>query len=178
MLFQTVLPAAKRSCFHSGEYQGHAVNACDLVQFGTGVPKFRRHFQPPPSRYSEEGGSESSVSGTWRGVPLLGALKIMKGRLWGQEPLFMLAQLGNLEEGSSTGYFETWMKGAVGMGPLSLWKEREGALGGASLGTLEDMLRKPPDTGIPFHRVPLRTEGNLEGGLKYRGLWKMNEGGL
>ena len=33
--------------------------------------------------------------GVW--VPLLGALKVMKGRLWGQASLCMEAQLGNLE---------------------------------------------------------------------------------
>jgi len=31
----------------------------------------------------------SSVRGTWRGAPLLGALKVMKGRLWGWASLFM-----------------------------------------------------------------------------------------
>jgi len=35
----------------------------------------------------------------------------MKGRLWGRESLFMGALLGNLEEGSSTEDFESWMKG-------------------------------------------------------------------
>jgi hypothetical protein len=39
----------------------------------------------------------SSVRRTWRGAPLLRALKIMKGRLWGWASLFMGAQLGNLE---------------------------------------------------------------------------------
>jgi len=39
----------------------------------------------------------SSVRGTWRGAPLLGALKVIKGRLWGWASLFMVAQLGNLE---------------------------------------------------------------------------------
>jgi len=49
-----------------------------------------------------------------------------------------------------------------------------GPLGRAPLlGTLEDMLRKAPDTGISLHRGPLMSEGNLEsgeGGLVYRGL--------
>jgi len=50
--------------------------------------------------------------------------------------------LGNLDEASSTGYFEKRMKGAVGMGLLSLKGLRAGGLGGApSLGTLEDMFR-------------------------------------
>jgi len=31
------------------------------------------------------------------GAPFLGALKVMKGRLWGWASLFMGAQLGNLE---------------------------------------------------------------------------------
>ena len=31
------------------------------------------------------------------GAPMLGALKVTKGRLWGWESLFMGAQLGNLE---------------------------------------------------------------------------------
>jgi len=31
------------------------------------------------------------------GAPLLGAMKVTKGRLWGQESHFMGAELGNLE---------------------------------------------------------------------------------
>jgi hypothetical protein len=40
------------------------------------------------------------------------------------------------------------------------------------LRTLEDMLRKAPDTGISLHRNPFRAEGNLESGrrLIYQGL--------
>jgi len=42
--------------------------------------------------------------------------------------------------------------------------------GAASLGTLEDMLRKAPDTSIPLHRGPFMSEGNLEsGGGSYTG---------
>ena len=37
------------------------------------------------------------------GAPLLGALKVMKGRLWGQTSLFMGTQLGNLEWGTFNG---------------------------------------------------------------------------
>jgi len=40
--------------------------------------------------------------------------------------------LGNLDEGSSIGDFESWMKGAVGMGHLSRGF-MEGALGRAPL---------------------------------------------
>jgi len=32
------------------------------------------------------------------------------------------------------------------------------------LGTLEDMLRKAPDTGISHYRAPFMSEGNLESG--------------
>jgi len=41
-----------------------------------------------------------------------------------------------------------------------------------SLGTVEDMLRTAPDTGISFHRGLFTTEGNLESGkgIIYRGL--------
>jgi hypothetical protein len=40
------------------------------------------------------------------------------------------------------------------------------------LGTLEDMLRKAPDMGIPLHKGPFTSEGNLVagGGLIYGGL--------
>jgi len=38
--------------------------------------------------------------------------------------------MGNLEEGSSTGDFERWMKGALGMELLSLKRPRGGGLGG------------------------------------------------
>ena len=43
---------------------------------------------------------------------------------------------------------------------------------GPSLGTLEDMLRKPPDKGISLHEGPFPSEGNLlcGGGLIYWGL--------
>jgi hypothetical protein len=34
--------------------------------------------------------------------------------------------------------------------------------GARSLGTLEDMLRRAPDTDVSLHRGPITTEGNLE----------------
>ena len=74
----------------------------------------------------------------------------------------------NLEEGSSTVDFESWMKGSLGMERLSLKKPREGCLRGGgfpSLGTMEHMLRKAPDTGISFHRGLFTTKGNLESGM-------------
>ena len=50
----------------------------------------------------------------------------------------------------------------------------EGALGGASsLGTLEDMLRKSPDTGISLHGGPFPSKRYLvcgRGGVIYWGL--------
>jgi len=71
--------------------------------------------------------------------------------------------LANLEEGSSTGHFEKWMKGALSMKCLSLKRLHGGGLrGGApSLGTLEDMLRKSLDTGISRHEGPFPPKGNL-----------------
>ena len=80
--------------------------------------------------------------------------------------------LGNLEEGSSTGDFERWMKGALGIVFLSLKRLRGGGSGGeaSSLGTLEDMLRKSPDMGISVHGGPFPAERNLEsGGGSYTG---------
>ena len=54
--------------------------------------------------------------------------------------------MGNLEEGSSTGDFERWMKGTLGMEHLSLKRiSVEGLEGGPLQGTLEDMLRKVLD---------------------------------
>ena len=74
--------------------------------------------------------------------------------------------MGNLEEGSSTGYFERWMKGALGVEHLSLKRLRGGGRGGGAplMGTLEDMLRKSPDAGISLHGGPFPPEGNLVGG--------------
>jgi hypothetical protein len=40
--------------------------------------------------------------------------------------------LGNLEEGTSTGNFESWMKGALGMEHLSLKRLHGGGLRGSS----------------------------------------------
>jgi hypothetical protein len=67
------------------------------------------------------------------------------------------------------------MKGALGVESLSLKMLRGGVSGwGApSLGTLEDMLRKSPDTGIFLHGGSFPPEGNLVYGgewLVYRGL--------
>jgi hypothetical protein len=42
--------------------------------------------------------STGALLGTWRGrAPLLGAMNVMKGRLWGWASLLMGAQVGNLE---------------------------------------------------------------------------------
>jgi len=58
----------------------------------------------------EGSGYEASVSigaltGAWKGALLLGALKVMKGRLWGRAYLFMGAQVGNLEWAHLLGTF-------------------------------------------------------------------------
>jgi hypothetical protein len=53
-------------------------------------------------------------------------------------------------------------EGALGMGHLSLKRHCGEGLGGApSLGTLENVLRKSPDTGISLHSGPFTSEGNL-----------------
>jgi len=66
--------------------------------------------------------------------------------------------LANLEEGSSTGYFEKWMKGALWMKCLSLKRFHGGGLRGwsPSMGTLEDL-----DMGISLHGGPFPPKGNL-----------------
>ena len=69
---------------------------------------------------------------------------------------------------SSTGDFEIWMKGTLGMGgSVSEEAQYGGPLGRAPLlGTLEDILRKAPDIGISLSIVaPLRSRGtwNQEG---------------
>jgi hypothetical protein len=68
------------------------------------------------------------------------------------------------------------VEGALGMERLSLKRLRGGGLGPGvggdpSLWTLEDTLRKAPDTGPSLHRGSFTTEGNLEsgGGLSYTG---------
>jgi hypothetical protein len=44
----------------------------------------------------------SSVKGNWRGAPVAGALKVMKGRLWG----WTGAQFGQPVRSPSTGDFQ------------------------------------------------------------------------
>jgi len=60
-------------------------------------------------------------------APLLGALKVMKGRLWGWASRFMGAQLGNLKWAHLLG---TWLKGTLEVWCLSLWELCEGNLDG------------------------------------------------
>jgi hypothetical protein len=62
--------------------------------------------------------------------------------------------LGNLEEGSFTGDFESWMKGALEMKHLSEEAPWRGLGGAPSLGTLEDMLGRFLEVGISLW-VPL-----------------------
>ena len=92
----------------------------------------------------------------------------------GQRKFAVNVVQGGLEGGSSTGDFERWMDGALRV-ERSVSEEARcgGPLGRAPvLGTLEDILRKAPDTGISLHRGLFTFEGNLESGrgLVYRGL--------
>ena len=68
-------------------------------------------------------------------APLLGALKVMKGKLWGWVSLFMGAQFGNLEGAYLPGTLRYVWKGPWRCGlslslPLSLWELCEGNLEG------------------------------------------------
>jgi len=59
------------------------------------------------------------------------------------------------------------MKGALGIDHLSLKRlcgEGLEWVRAASLGTLEDVIRKALDTGISLYRGPFKCEGNLESG--------------
>ena len=60
-----------------------------------------------------------SVGALWREpggrAPLLGILEERQKRLWRCASLSIAASLGNLEGGSSTGEFESWMKGVLRM---------------------------------------------------------------
>jgi len=56
-----------------------------------------------------------------RGAPLMGALKVTKGRLWGWESLYG-GPVGQTGVGSSTRDFEIWLKGALEVECLSLWE--------------------------------------------------------
>ena len=124
----------------------------------------------------------SSVKGTWREDSLAGdpegyiektlktGITFHRGPIW-----------GTWRRSRLPGTFERWIKGAMGMELLSLNRLRGGDLRGApSLGILEDIFRKTPDTGFSLHGAPLEPRGTwyLGGGgrLVYRGLWKMDYG--
>jgi hypothetical protein len=68
-------------------------------------------------------------------------MKILERRLWRQASLSIGAPLVNLEGGSFTRDLETWMKGALEMGRLSLRELCERNLVGrtALVGSLEDI---------------------------------------
>jgi hypothetical protein len=78
--------------------------------------------------------------------------------------------LGNLQEGSSTGNFDSWMKGALGMEHLSLKRLCGGDLGGSSF---------TGDTGIYVKSVSRYRQlfpwGSLSSQME-PGMW--GEGGL
>jgi len=101
------------------------------------------------------------------GAPLLGALKIMKGRLWGWSSLHG-GSVGQPRVGSSTGDFGRRPKRALEMDSLSLcgsslkgtW--REGSLAGEPEGYVEKVL----DIGISYLREPVEEPVR---GLIYQG---------
>jgi len=74
------------------------------------------------------------------GAPLLRALKVMKGRLWGWASLFMGAQLGNLEWAHLPGTLRYGERGSGGRVSLSVGALRREPGGRAPLlETLKDM---------------------------------------
>jgi hypothetical protein len=71
------------------------------------------------------------VKGTWREGSLVGDPGAWLKRLWRWASLSIGAPLGNLEGVSSTGDFERWMKGALGIEHFSLKRlSAEGLWGG------------------------------------------------
>ena len=74
--------------------------------------------------------------------------------------------MGNLEEGLSTGDFERWMKGDLGMECLSLKRLRGGGLGGGSAisGDPGRYVKKGVGYGYLSPWSPFPAEGNLESG--------------
>jgi hypothetical protein len=69
--------------------------------------------------------------------------------------------LRNLEEGSSTGDFESWMRGSGDGASFSQEAPWMGPQGAPSLGTLQDMLGRSPDTDISLNGFPFPHGGNL-----------------
>ena len=119
----------------------------------------------------------SSVKEPGGGAPLLGSLKVMKGRIWGWAFRFMGAQLGNMEWAHLPGTLIYGWKGLCrcgvslcGSSVKGTW--REGFLAGDPEGYAEKAL----EMGISFHRGPVF--GEPGGGLVYWGLWEKDEGAL
>jgi len=81
--------------------------------------------------------------------------------------------LGNLEEGWSTGDFESWMKGALGMEHLSLMRLCEGGLRRSTF-TGNPRIYAKEISGYrhlsPWGPLSIRGEPGMLGGLVYRGL--------
>jgi hypothetical protein len=111
------------------------------------------------------------MKGTWREGSLAGDPEGYVEKALGTGIFFHRGPtLGNLGEGSSTGDFKRWMKGALWMESLSLKRPRGGGLGGApSLGTLEDTFGKSPDAGISLCGGPFVAKGNPAWGGLYAG---------
>jgi len=101
---------------------------------------------------------------------LLGALKVMKGRLWGWASLLIGAQLGILEWAHLTGTLrygwkglKGWSVSLCGSSVKGTW--REGSLAGDPEGYAEKSL----ETGISFHGGPVWgtwRRAHLPGNLK------------
>jgi hypothetical protein len=101
------------------------------------------------------------------GALLLGALKVMKGRLWGWVSLFIGAQLGYWSGLVYRGLWEMAERGSEGGVYHSLWELCEGNLEGSLAGDPEGHLEKALETFFSSHRG---TVGEPARGLVYRGL--------
>jgi hypothetical protein len=95
----------------------------------------------------------SSVRETWRGGSFARGPEGYERRLWGQESLFMGAQLGNQEWDNLPGSLRygrkglwMWCVSLCGSSVKGTW--REGSLAGNPEGYLEKAL----EMGISFHR--------------------------
>jgi hypothetical protein len=77
------------------------------------------------------------------GIFYWGSRRMCKGRLLNRVFLSIEAPLESLEEGSPTGYFKRWMKGALGMEHLSLKRlSGQGLEGGSFSGDPERYVKK------------------------------------
>ena len=87
---------------------------------------------------------------------MLGTLEDRLKRLWRWASISIGAPLGSLEGGSSTGDFERWMKGALGIEHFSL---KRLSAEGSFTGNPGRYVKKGSGYGISLHRGPVGEPG-------------------